>query len=130
MKGLKRTCRLCLWAFSAFTAGIWAGPQEMPCQRNRLIEQWLANQAPRWNRRLAPVAGFEAPGSIEVCIAQSGSPRADYAANRIWLRHLDDEEDRRSLAHEYLHLAFKYSPRALDEAFIETTARQILEGGL
>lgn len=90
----------------------------------------MENQAPRWNQLLAPMAGFENPGSIEVCIAQTGGPRADYASNRIWLRHLDYEEDRRSLVHEYLHLAFKYSPRALDETFIETTARQLLEGAL
>jgi uncharacterized protein YfaQ (DUF2300 family) len=130
MKRLKHACSLCLWAFSTFTAGAWAGPQEMPCQRNQLMEQWLDKQTPRWNRQLAVIDGFEAPGGIEICLVQSGSPRADYAANRIWLRHLDYEEDRRSLAHEYLHLAFKHSPRALDEAFIEATARQILEGNV
>lgn len=102
----------------------------MPCQRSRLIEQWLGNQTPRWHRQLSPIAGFEAPGNIEVCMAESGNPRVDYSSNRIWLRHLDYEEDRRSLAHEYLHLAFKHSPRSLDEAFIETTARQVLQGGL
>ena len=107
-----------------------AGAAEPPCPRSRLFEQWLVSQVSGWTRRLAPLAGFEDPGSIEVCIAQSGNPRADYAANRIWLRRLDYREDRLSLAHEYLHLAFRHSPKALDEAFIETTARQLLQGEL
>lgn len=113
-----------------FMETVWAESPEIPCQRSWLIEQWLINQAPRWHRQLSSITGFEAPGNVEVCLAKSGNPRADYAYNRIWLRHLDYEEDRLSLAHEYLHLAFKHSPRALDETFIEITARQILQEGL
>lgn len=93
------------------------------------MEQWLSSQAPRWQRQLAPLPGYEAPGPVEVCLTRSGSPRVEYSTNRIWLRHLDHEEDRRSLTHEYLHLAFRHSPRALDEAFVESTARLILQGG-
>ena len=124
------TFMLCLCVCAVLMETVWAGGREITCQRSRFIEQWLVNQAPRWNRLLYPIAGFEAPGNVEVCLAKSGNPRADYTANRIWLRHLDYEEDRRSLAHEYLHLAFKHSPMALDEAFIETTARQVLQEGL
>lgn len=130
MKRSKRIAGFCLWVSAVLIGTVWAGSQDVSCRRNKLAERWLESQAPRWNRLLVPIAGFENPGRIEVCIAQSGSPRADYASNRIWLRHLDYEEDRRSVVHEYLHLAFKYSPKAFDETFIENTARQLLEGAL
>ncbi len=122
--------KLCPLVLARFMEAAWsAGPREIPCQRNRVIEKWLANQAPQWHKHLYPIAGFEDPGSIEVCMAKSGNPRADYRSNRIWLGHVDYEEDRRSLAHEYLHLAFKHSPKALDEVFIEAAARRVLQGG-
>jgi uncharacterized protein YfaQ (DUF2300 family) len=108
---------------AGFVAAAWS---ETPCRRNPVLEAWLADQAPRWREQLLPLAGFEDPGPVEVCAARSGGPRADYSSNRIWLRHLDYREDRRSLAHEYLHLAFRRSPRTRDEAFIETTARRVL----
>ncbi len=128
MRRSVRIFKLCLWAFAGFMEIAWTG--EIPCRRNRLIEQWLGSQAPRWRGQLAPLAGFEDPGGVEVCMAKSGNPRADSSSNRIWLPRLDYEEDRRSLVHEYLHLAFKHSSRTLDEAFIESTARQLLQGGL
>lgn len=107
----------------------WAAEQDDPCQPNPLLERWLTKQIPHWQRLLMPMAGYEHPGTIEICMAKTGNPRAEYAANRIWLSHLDDQEDRLSLAHEFLHLAFKHSPKAHDEVFIETTARQLIQGG-
>jgi uncharacterized protein YfaQ (DUF2300 family) len=118
---------LAAWIGCAPT-GASAELRQPPCQRNPRAERWLADQAPRWHRQLYPVPGFEDPGGVQVCVARSGSPRADTAANRIWLRHVNEAEDRRSLAHEYLHLAFKRSPKTLDEAFIESAARRVLEG--
>lgn len=125
-----RIFNLCLGVLACFMQVGWSAPLETPCQRSRSSERWLEDQVPQWRRWLAPLSGYEEPRSVEVCLKHSGHPRADYAANRIWLRRVDAEEDRRSLVHEYLHLAFKHSPIALDEVFIETTARQVLQGGL
>ncbi len=129
MKRVARWLTTAVWAICCVSGQSWAAPQDEPCQQNQLLERWLVNQIPHWQRFLMPISGYEQPGTIEICMAKTGNPRADYAANRIWLSHLDYQEDRLSLAHEFLHLAFKHSPRAHDEVFIETTARQLIQGG-
>jgi len=117
-----------VWILCWVGAQAWAAAAEGPCQQNQLLQRWLAARIPQWQHMLMPIAGYEQPGGIEICLSKTGNPRADYVGNRIWLSHLDDQEDRLSLAHEYLHLAFKHSPKAHDEVFIETTARQLIQG--
>ena len=121
---------LYLAASACFIESAWPAPHATPCLPSRISEQWLENQTQQWRRQLDQFTGYEEPGRIEVCLTKIGYPHADYVSNRIWLRRLDAEENRRSLVHEYLHLAFKHSPRALNEVFIETIARQVLQGEL
>jgi uncharacterized protein YfaQ (DUF2300 family) len=99
------------------------------CRRDAKREAWLERQAERWHRRLLAFEGYERPERFAICFARGGGPRVDYRRDRIFLRRVDENEDRISLAHEYLHLAFKNHPVSRDEGFIEGLARRlVLEG--
>lgn len=103
------------------------GTQPVPeCRRQPQYEAWLRVQAERWHRVLMTRAGYERPEAFTVCRVDSGHPRVDYDRDRIYLRSLNAAEDPISLAHEYLHLAFKHHPVARDERFIESTARKLV----
>jgi uncharacterized protein YfaQ (DUF2300 family) len=95
------------------------------CQRQPQLEVWLQAQVDRWHRSLVTQAGYERPEIVIVCRINRGNPYVDYDRNRIFLRSTAADEDRISLAHEYLHLAFKHHPVARDERFIESTARKL-----
>lgn len=98
------------------------------CQRLPAAETWLASRAPAWRRRLAATPGFEMPAApLTVCQIEFGHPRADTARGRLFVRGLRDAEDRISLAHEFLHVAFRFHPDGQNEAFVEALARQIAE---
>ncbi|HEY0296540.1 MAG TPA: DUF2300 domain-containing protein [Bordetella sp.] len=92
-------------------------------------QDWLRLEAPRWEARLAGEAGYELPDQPAVCELNSGRPYADARRNRIYIQRLVSDEDRITLAHEYLHLAFAHHPRGLDEQFIERTARKLIYTG-
>jgi uncharacterized protein YfaQ (DUF2300 family) len=102
------------------------------CRRLPEAEAWLQGQAQRWERQLAALDGYERPDPPRVCLAAAGSPAARYDRDLILLRRAGGTggaaEDQLSLAHEYLHLAFKHHPAAWDEAFIEALARQLVLG--
>jgi uncharacterized protein YfaQ (DUF2300 family) len=103
------------------------GIAETPdCRRQPQREAWLQTQAERWHQRLISQTGYERPAVFTVCHLAQGNPYVDYDRDRIYLRRVSAEEDALSLAHEYLHLAFKHHPLARDERFIEHTARQLL----
>lgn len=103
------------------------GIAETPdCRRQPQREAWLHVQAERWHQRLITQTGYERPAIFTVCHLAQGRPYVDYDRDRIYLRSVTAEEDALSLAHEYLHLAFKHHPLARNERFIEHTARQLL----
>ena len=103
-----------------------SGIAETPdCRRQPQHEAWLRAQAERWHPRLISQTGYERPERFTVCHLAQGNPYVDYDRDRIYLRRVSAEEDALSLAHEYLHLAFKHHPLARDERFIEHTARQL-----
>lgn len=95
------------------------------CERLPRIEAWLRTQANSWQHELMIIPGYEPPENVTVCRLQSGSPYSDDRKNRIFIRALQSFEDQITLAHEYLHLAFKHHPRGRDERFIEETAREL-----
>ena len=64
---------------------------------------------------------------MTVCALGHGSPYVDRARSRIYLRGLAGREDRLTLAHEYVHLAFRYHPCGLDEGCVERLARSLTE---
>jgi uncharacterized protein YfaQ (DUF2300 family) len=97
------------------------------CVLNKSTANWLANQIPRWRRHLAQIQGFEEPKGIKVCFDR---PRvfSHLEALEIYVPRVMTRNDEISVAHEYLHLAFRHHPRGLDENFIETQARNLVEG--
>lgn len=96
------------------------------CLRDLRAEAWLSSQKAAWERRLAQRPGYEPPGVLVVCREKGGGPRV--ASGRIHLPPLRDGEEQLSLAHEYLHWAFRHHPVARDERFIEGLARVLVLG--
>lgn len=99
------------------------------CRRLEAAEAWLARASGAWARRLRSEPGFEPLGDpVQVCALADGHPYADQARLRIYARDWTSREGRLTLAHEYLHLAFRFHPSGADEAYIERLARRLLEG--
>ena len=42
------------------------------------------------------------------------------------MRGIATTDDRITVVHEYLHLAFRFHPRGLDEDFVERLARELV----
>jgi uncharacterized protein YfaQ (DUF2300 family) len=82
---------------------------------------------PGWRRRLAAQAGFESPDRLSVCSLDYGHPYADRARQRIYVRGIASREDRIAVAHEYVHLAFRFHPRGSDDVFVESMARTLVD---
>lgn len=117
--------------------GLSLGPGAEParagdCPRAGAAEAWLRQQVPRWEARLRPLPGYERPDTLIVCLARAGHPHVREGDDRLWLRRAGptslEDEDRLSLAHEYLHLAFRHHPAGHDERFIEDLARALVLG--
>jgi uncharacterized protein YfaQ (DUF2300 family) len=108
-------------AFSRASLAAITGEQE--CRRLPDVETWLARAALRWKRTLSGQPGFEAPAQPPaVCGLDHGSPYVDRAHLRVYVRGRRSRDERVTLAHEYVHLGFRYHPRGDDEAFVERTA--------
>lgn len=109
---------------SASLAGL-GGREE--CRRIAEAEAWLARTADAWRRRLSAEPGFEHISEpVRVCALAEGNPYADQARLRIYARDWRSREGRLTLAHEYLHLAFRFHPNGADERYIERLARRLL----
>jgi uncharacterized protein YfaQ (DUF2300 family) len=96
------------------------------CEALPLAQQWLDRQRSIWQRQLQGEAGYGPSGPVQVCRLQNGLPHALRQTGRLYVRGLQSLDDRLTLAHEYLHLAFSGHPRGSDETFIEARARQLL----
>jgi uncharacterized protein YfaQ (DUF2300 family) len=108
-------------------ASLAAVSGERECRRMQDADAWLTQMMPAWRRRLAAQAGFESPDSLSVCSLEYGHPYADRARQRIYVRGIATREDRIAVAHEYVHLAFRFHPRGGDESFVEGLARTLAE---
>ena len=103
-------------------------PAGLPCRRSIESENWLAARAPKWRRILQEqLPGFEPPPVPRVCLLPYGTPFSEQDRNRIHVYGLRTNEDRYTLAHEYLHLALHHHPSGHDEALIEHWARRLIE---
>ena len=111
-------------AFPTSSLGVVSGERE--CKRLTGADAWLIKSSVTWRRTLISEPGFEAPETMAVCALDSGHPYADRAHGRIYVRGVATLEDRISIAHEYVHLAFRFHPRRDDEAFVEATARALV----
>ncbi len=99
------------------------------CKRLSDAESWLANATDAWKKRLRREPGFEplqAPPKI--CTLSEGHPYSDQQRLRIYVRGWRSLDERITLAHEYLHLVFRFHPNGANEDYIERLARQLIEG--
>jgi uncharacterized protein YfaQ (DUF2300 family) len=90
-------------------------------------EKWLTQQSRVWVQTLQAEPGF-AQTQPKVCQLNFGKPYSDLAHHRIYVRGLHSLNNRLTLAHEYLHLAFAAYPSGQDENYIEQWARRLIEG--
>jgi uncharacterized protein YfaQ (DUF2300 family) len=96
------------------------------CARLDAAERWLASASAGWKGSLRREPGFEAPGETpRVCALQDGHPYSDQQRLRIYVRGWRSLDERVTLAHEYLHLAFRFHPNGADEGYIERLARRV-----
>ena len=102
------------------------GNSDNTCERIRQAEDWLRVQSLRWQRLLDGEAGFEAPPrDMTVCRLKYGNPYADFNRKRIYVRGIQTINDRLAMAHEYIHIGFRFHPRGLDETFVETNIPEV-----
>lgn len=112
-------------AFPAARLASLHAPDSSQCLPLLQAARWLYSQQRHWERQLRDEAGFEMPGAVAVCQLGAGRPQVDLQRRRIFIRGLQQQEDRLSLAHEWLHLAFAWHPRGRDEFYIEALARRL-----
>jgi uncharacterized protein YfaQ (DUF2300 family) len=99
------------------------------CTRLDAAESWLTTAAGNWQQRLRREPGFEpldAPPRI--CALAEGHPYSDQQRLRVYVRGWRSQDERVTLAHEYLHLVFRFHPNGADEHYIEQLARRLIEG--
>ncbi len=113
-------------AFPGTSLAATSGEEE--CRPLPEAQAFLARTTPRWRRSLAGEPGFEPPDeTLSVCALDYGAPYVDTRRLRVYVRGLTGREDRLTLAHEYVHLAFRFHPRGADEDFVERLARSLTE---
>ena len=96
------------------------------CTRLEAAERWLASASAGWSGSLRREPGFEAPDETpRVCALRDGHPYSDQQRLRIYARGWRSLDERVTLAHEYLHLAFRFHPNGADEGYIERLARRM-----
>ncbi|MBF0309866.1 MAG: DUF2300 domain-containing protein [Magnetococcales bacterium] len=100
--------------------------EAVDCRRDLRAEAWLAAREAVWVRHLAEKPGFEPSGFLRVCRETGGGPYLD--GEDIHLPPLPSDEERLSLAHEYLHRVFRSHPVSRNEVWIERTARSLVLG--
>lgn len=111
------------------TAGIGTLSGREDCKRLPEAEAWLLRAAQTWTSRLRREPGFEVLETpARICALADGHPYSDQQRLRIYIRGWRSLDERITLAHEYLHLAFRFHPNGANEDFIERLARRLIEG--
>lgn len=106
------------WAHEA------AGPTV--CEPLPVLQAWLDRHAAQWDRLLRVEPGYERPDDVRVCRQPGEWPFADNHTDRVYVRRLLTHDDAVTLAHEYVHLAFRHYPSGHDETYVEQTARRLI----
>jgi uncharacterized protein YfaQ (DUF2300 family) len=113
-------------AFPKATVATLSGRED--CKRLPDAENWLATAAGSWKARLRREPGFELlEVQPKVCTLSDGHPYSDQQRLRIYVRGWRSLNERITLAHEYLHLAFRFHPNGANEDYIEQLARRLIE---
>jgi uncharacterized protein YfaQ (DUF2300 family) len=119
--------RILAEAFPQATLAGLGGREE--CERLDAAESWLSDASRSWQRRLQREPGYEAlDGMPKICMLADGNPYSDQRRYRIYVRGWRSLDERITLAHEYLHLVFRFHPHGADEDYIERLARRLIEG--
>lgn len=119
--------RILLYSYPKATIATLNG--ERDCRRLNAAQDWLANAIIRWKTKLLMEPGFEAFNAPPVvCELNEGHPYSDQQRMRIYVRGWQSLDEHITLAHEYLHLAFRFHPDGADEDYIERLARRLIEG--
>lgn len=110
-------------------AGIATMSGREDCKRLSDAESWLADASGSWRARLRRESGFE-PLDVppRICALAEGHPYSDQQRLRIYVRGWRSLDERITLAHEYLHLVFRFHPNGANENYIERLARRLIEG--
>ena len=99
------------------------------CQPMPQAQKWLQTQMPRWHKILQREAGYRPLAqAASVCQLARGTPYADVAANRVYIRRLHSEAEQLTLTHEYVHLLLQHHPNGRNERYIEALAQRLLKG--
>jgi len=119
--------RILLAAYPTASIASLSGQED--CARLAAAESWLTQSTAAWSLRLAREPGFEPPReALRICALDNGNPYSDQQRLRIYVRGWRNVNERLTLAHEYLHLAFRFHPNGADEAYIERLAHRLIEG--
>lgn len=100
---------------------------EENCRRLPLAEEWLQRKLPKARELLSGEPGYEQTDAVLVCQLNYGNPYSDQRQQRIWIRRWRTLDDRVTLWHEYLHIAFRHHPSGWNENYLETMARRLAE---
>lgn len=114
---------------AAYPAGSLAIAEDrglQACRSLLKVQSWLSVRRVLWVRRLSGIQGFQEPQDLKICRSPSSQPYSDLKNNIIYMRDFGDVEDQLTVAHEYLHMAFKHHPRVSDEKFIEQLAQELV----
>lgn len=113
-------------AYPQATIATMSGRED--CKRLPDAESWLASAAGSWKTRLRREPGFE-PLDLppKICAVSEGHPYSDQQRLRIYVRGWRSLDERVTLAHEYLHLVFRFHPNGANEDYIEHLARRLIE---
>lgn len=87
---------------------------------------WLKEKSLKWHKKLLSISGYERPQTFNVCKLSTGAPFSNKNTNEIFVRGFDNFENQFSVAHEYLHLAFKYHPIGDSETDIDNIAKKLV----
>ncbi|HEX5330122.1 DUF2300 domain-containing protein [Sulfuricurvum sp.] len=101
--------------------------QRSACTRLFESEKWLKNSIVKWNRTLSREDGYEPLEVLpNICFLPNGHPYSDQKSLRIYTRGGNTLNDKMTLAHEYIHLAFRFHPNGSDEAYVEHLAQTLI----
>ena len=99
----------------------------LECVPLKAAESWLAQNSVKWQSKLNRESGYEPLDSTPtICELSDGNPYSDQKRLRIYVRGWRSLNDRLTLAHEYLHLVFRYHPNGVNETYIEHLARKLI----
>lgn len=87
---------------------------------------WLSRESLQWKISLQGQVGFEFPADLRVCKSTLGAAYLNKETKEIYIENFSETEDQISLAHEWLHMAFRHHPLTHDEAGIDNLARKIV----